>query len=208
MDNKDVERKDREQLILEAAIREFSTKGYEGARTASIAAEAGVTHAMLHYYFRTKEKLFERIFRDKLRYIMDMVFTPIVQSGGDIRERIRRGIVAHFSFLMDNKDLPIFFITTLNAHPDLYNDVIEEMSSMAQVRIKSFQDELDKAARAGEIRSVSASTLVCDIVSLNIFPFLANPILMAITGFSKEERDKFLQARMEENIQLILKRLS
>lgn len=208
MDKKDSEKKDREQLILEAAIREFSTKGYDGARTASIAAEAGVTHAMLHYYFRTKEKLFERIFHDKLRYIMDMVFTPIVQSGGDIRERIRRGVIAHFNFLMENMDLPIFFITTLNAHPDLYDDVIEEMSAMAKARIKSFQDELDKAAQAGEIKPVSASMLVCDIVSLNIFPFLVKQILMMVVGYSKDEQNEFLRARMEENIQLILNRLS
>lgn len=208
MDNKDIEKKDREQLILEAAIREFSTKGYDGARTASIAAEAGVTHAMLHYYFRTKEKLFERIFRDKLSYIIEMVFTPIMQSGGDIRERIRRGVIAHFNFLMNNMDLPIFFITTLNAHPDLYNDVIEEMSSMAKVRIKSFQDELDKAAQAGEIKPVSALTLVSDMVSLNIFPFLTKSFQMAVFGYSKDEQNEFLKARMEENIQLILNRLS
>ncbi len=82
------------------------------------------------------------------------------------------------------------------------------MSSMAQVRIKSFQDELDKAARAGEIKPVIASMLVCDIVSLNIFPFLVKQFQMAVVGSSKDEQDEFLQARMEENIQLILNRLT
>lgn len=49
----------KEQEILKAAEQEFLTKGYDGARTTSIAQAAGVTHAMLHYYFRTKEQLFD-----------------------------------------------------------------------------------------------------------------------------------------------------
>ena len=53
--------RNKEQAILEAAEREFIAKGFAGARTTSIAEAAGVTHAMLHYYFRTKEQLFERI---------------------------------------------------------------------------------------------------------------------------------------------------
>lgn len=56
---------DTEYLILQAAEREFMSKGFAGARTTSIAEAAGVTHAMFHYYFRTKEKLFDRIIAEK-----------------------------------------------------------------------------------------------------------------------------------------------
>ena len=83
-----------EQLILDAAMKEFSVKGFAGARTAAIAAEAGVTHAMLHYYFRTKEKLFERIFQDKLSHIINVILSPAVTGDGSLRQRISR--VSHF----------------------------------------------------------------------------------------------------------------
>ena len=63
MENKDKQNKELE--ILKAAEHEFLTKGYDGARTTSIAQAAGVTHAMLHYYFRTKEQLFDRIVESK-----------------------------------------------------------------------------------------------------------------------------------------------
>lgn len=59
--------RNKEQAILEAAEQEFLNKGFAGARTTSIAEAAGVTHAMLHYYFRTKEQLFERILDEKMR---------------------------------------------------------------------------------------------------------------------------------------------
>ena len=57
--------RNKEQAIIDAAEREFLTKGFDGARTTSIAQAAGVTHAMLHYYFRTKEKIFERILDER-----------------------------------------------------------------------------------------------------------------------------------------------
>jgi len=200
--------KDTESLILEAAIKEFSTKGYDGARTVAIAAEAGVTHAMLHYYFRTKEKLFERIFRDKIKYILNMILSPMINTQGCIKERISNGIRTHFDFLLDNKELPIFFITTLNSRPALYTEVIKELASTADTRIKALQSELDKAAEAGEITHVTASALLCDMASVNVFPFLAYPMLMAATGAHRMTYTDFMESRKEENIELILKRIS
>lgn len=198
--------KDTEQLILEAAITEFSTKGFDGARTSVIAANAGVTHAMLHYYFRTKEKLFERIFKDKIRYIFNMVLAPLVEESGSIKHRIRTGIEKHFDFLLANKELPIFFITTINSRPEAYKEVIVEFSTTAHDRICALQKALDKAHENGEICEVRADQLVGDIASLNVFPFLASPMLMAATGHN--DFDAYMQMRKEENVEIILKRIS
>ena len=68
---------DTETRILRAAEKEFFSKGYAGARTASIAEAAGVTHAMLHYYFRTKDKLFERIVSEKINILADIILSAI-----------------------------------------------------------------------------------------------------------------------------------
>ncbi len=198
--------KDTEQLILEAAITEFSTKGFDGARTSTIAANAGVTHAMLHYYFRTKEKLFERIFKDKIRYIINMVISPMVESGGSIKQRIREGIEKHFEFLLANKELPIFFITTINSRPEAYQEIIGEFSSIAHGRLNALQQELDKAHENGEICKVRADQLIGDIASLNVFPFLAHPMLMAATGHS--DYDSYMEMRKKEIVEIIMKRIS
>lgn len=200
--------KDTEQLILEAAIKEFSVKGLDGARTATIAAEAGVTHAMLHYYFRTKEKLFERIVQDKLNHILNMVLIPMLSSGGNIKERIRKGAEAHFDFILANPELPKFFITTVNSKPELYHDLMQEILSTAGNRIKDFQAELDKAHTIGEICGVNASMLFCDIASLNVMPFLSYPMMMAATGYPPEAYEDFMAARKKEIVEIIMKRLS
>lgn len=198
--------KDTEQLILEAAIKEFSTKGFDGARTSTIAADAGVTHAMLHYYFRTKEKLFERIFKDKIRYVINMVISPMVEAEGNIKQRIRDGIEKHFDFLLANKELPIFFITTLNSRPEAYQEVIGEFSTNARDRICTLQEELDKAYERGEICEVRADQLIGDIASLNVFPFLAYPMLMAATGHS--DYNAYMDMRRKEIVEIIMKRIS
>lgn len=200
--------KDTEQLILEAAVKEFSTKGFDGARTSTIAANAGVTHAMLHYYFRTKEKLFERIFKDKIQYIIKMVLSPMVESEGSIKERICKGIEGHFKFLLANKELPVFFITTINSHPESYREAISVLSSTASDRIKALQGALDKAHEAGEISKVKADALIGDIASLNVFPFLAYPLLMAATGYREEEYEAYMEMRLKENVEIIMKRIS
>ena len=84
--------RNKEQAILEAAEREFIVKGFAGARTTSIAEAAGVTHAMLHYYFRTKEQLFERILDEKMRLMGESVLAAFGQPGLPLAERLRDGI--------------------------------------------------------------------------------------------------------------------
>ena len=94
--------RNKEQAILEAAEREFIAKGFAGARTTSIAEAAGVTHAMLHYYFRTKEQLFERILDEKMRLMGESVLAAFGQPGLPLAERLRDGIERHFDFIMAN----------------------------------------------------------------------------------------------------------
>jgi len=96
--------KNKEQTILEAAEREFLNKGFAGARTTSIAEAAGVTHAMLHYYFRTKEQLFERILDEKMRLMSQSVLTAFGQPGLPLAERLRNGVERHFDFIAATPD--------------------------------------------------------------------------------------------------------
>ncbi|TGX83163.1 TetR/AcrR family transcriptional regulator [Palleniella muris] len=203
----DKSEKDTEQRILEAAIKEFSLKGFDGARTASIAAEAGVTHAMLHYYFRTKEKLFECVFKDKMQYVLDMVLVPIVRAEGSIKERICKGIEAHFDFLMANKDLPLFVFTTLHSRPEMFREAVNGLAPVFREQLKEVQCECDKAHEAGEIGRVDVPMLLCDIACLNVFPFLASPMMMVVAGYPQERYGEFMEMRKRETVETILKRI-
>lgn len=195
-----------EQQILDAAIEEFALKGFNGARTTDIASRAGVTHAMLHYYFRTKQHLFERIINDKLELLIDLIAGALNEPGATIRERLARGVGKHFDFVSQNPYLPHLIISMMTNNPEMTGQIISGISVKIKELVGRFQSEFDRAAEEGKIAKVNVIMLLSDIVSLNIFPFLASKVL--IETLIPLDREQFLAAKRAENIETILKRIS
>ena len=205
MDNQ--ERQSKEQQILAAAEQEFLTKGYDGARTTSIAQAAGVTHAMLHYYFRTKEQLFERIVDEKFETMSHSMFAIMGDPSLPIVERIKRGIEAHFDFIAANPLLPRFVINEIISRPERYKLLYKRVGAVIDNVYCGLQFEIDRSAERGEIERVDVKMLFVSILSLNIFTFLAYPFMEPLMGELMADREGFLAARKAENIETILRRI-
>lgn len=205
MDNQ--EKQSKEQLILAAAEQEFLTKGYDGARTTSIAQAAGVTHAMLHYYFRTKEQLFERIVDDKFATMSHSMVAIMGDPSLPIVERIKGGIAAHFDFIAANPLLPRFVINEIVSRPERYEVLYKRAGIVVNSVYNSLQVEIDRAAERGEIERVDVKMLFISIMSLNIFTFVAYPFMEPIMGELMANREQFLAERKAENIETILRRI-
>lgn len=205
MDNQ--ERQSKEQQILAAAEQEFLTKGYDGARTTSIAQAAGVTHAMLHYYFRTKEQLFERIVDEKFETMSHSMFAIMGDPSLPIVERIKGGIEAHFDFIAANPLLPRFVINEIISRPERYKLLYKRVGAVIDNVYCDLQFEIDRSAERGEIEWVDVKMLFISILSLNIFTFLAYPFMEPLMGELMADREGFLAARKAENIETILRRI-
>lgn len=199
--------RDTEALILQAAEREFLEKGYSGAKTTSIAQAAGVTHAMLHYYFRTKEKLFEKIVADKMDKLKRVMFGVIGNPDLPLRERLKQGVEQHFDFIAENPLLPRFIFNELHEHPERIDQVKNSIASIAAKAITTLQNEIDRKAASGECRPVDARMLMLDIASLNLFPFVAAPLISSSFGKLFEGREQFLEMRKKENVRTVLGKL-
>ena len=199
--------RDTEALILQAAEREFLEKGYSGAKTTSIAQAAGVTHAMLHYYFRTKEKLFEKIVADKMDKLKRVMFGVLGNPDLPLRERIKQGVEQHFDFIAENPHLPRFIFNELHEHPERLDPVKHSIATIAATAISTLQNEIDRKAASGECRPVDARMLMLDIASLNLFPFVAAPLISSSFGKLFEGRDEFLEMRKKENVRTVLGKL-
>ncbi|MFR2524564.1 TetR/AcrR family transcriptional regulator [uncultured Alistipes sp.] len=197
----------REQAILEAAEREFLKKGFDGARTTSIAAAAGVTHAMLHYYFRTKEQLFERILDEKMRMMGQSVLAAFGDARLPLPERLRNGIERHFDFIAANPDLPRFIVNEVFARPERYEAMQRQIRSLMGVMLIDTQRALDEAADRGEIRRIDVRMLMLDIISLNVFVFIAYPILEPLLGDLTADRERFFELRKAETVETVMRRL-
>ncbi len=196
-----------EQLILESAEREFLERGFDGARTTSIAKAAGVTHTMLHYYFRSKESLFERIVDEKIGELARSVVEVFSVDGKSFEERLRNGISCHFDFLVENADLPRFLINELVLHPERCEIIEQKRGSIVKVWT-TLQSELDAYAAEHGTQRVDVITLMMDIISLNVFLILAKPIISAVLNVSSAERQSFLEARKRAIIELVMQRLN
>lgn len=198
---------DTESRILQAAENEFFEKGYAGARTASIAEAAGVTHAMLHYYFRTKDKLFERIVSEKISILGNIIISAIGDEDLTLEDRIRQGIEHHFDFIAANRDLPKFIVNEVLTRPDVVEMMKCNLQNIVNNLLNSLQHEIDAYAAKGLCRQVNARMLLIDIVSLNVFPFMAAPIVLGAIGDSYNSYDEFLALRKTENVETILNKL-
>ena len=197
-----------EERILKAAEAEFMNKGFDGARTTIIAQNAGVTHAMFHYYFRTKKNLFERIVAEKAKALQGLIISTLRGSTQPLKERLKSAICNHLDFLAKNPDLPRFLIMEIYTDRERMDTLLSQFAGLASAVIGELQMEIDACAAKGDCRKVDARMLMLDIISLNMFSFLASPVVNVImNGEMEADLTKFIDERKKENVETLLNRL-
>lgn len=194
-----------EEAILRAAEFEFLEKGFAGAKTVAIADRAGVTHAMLHYYYRSKRNLYEKILNDKMEMVIKSFVASFDLPDMDFVQRIKLGMEAHFDFIKANPLLPRFLINEVFARNDI--GLMQLMRNKMSKVYEKVQREIDAAVGDGLLRPITAFELMVDIVSLNLFTFVALPILSDFSGMFYESEDLMLEARKRENVEMIMSRI-
>ena len=161
-----------EDKILEAATNVFVSKGMEGARMQEIADKAGINKALLHYYFRSKEHLFEAIFAEIIKFAFPKI-TRIVQSDEPIVTKIEQVIDAYIDLLIKHPFIPGFVIKELNRDPSGLFKMVMKFGLNPQVVFDQIQLAMDR----GEIIKMQPRHLAANIISMCIFPFAARPII-------------------------------
>lgn len=196
----------KEIQILEAAEHEFLAKGYDGARTTSIAKVAGVTHAMLHYYFRTKEQLFEQIIDKKMSEITPMLTYLFGNEKLPLTERIKEAVSVHFDFIIDNPDLPRFLINEVLPNKERFKVFKSKIDNVLH-SVEHLQKEVDEAALRGEVAQFNIINLFQTILSLNIFSSIIPHFMENMFEENNFNTKEFLAMRKAENIETIMRRI-
>ena len=182
-----------EEKILEAAKNVFVNKGMEGARMQEIADEAGINKALLHYYFRTKDRLFEAILSEIIKFAFPKL-SGILVSEKNIIHKIEDVIDAYVDLLIRHPFIPAFILKELNRDPSgLFKMVVKVGFNFQWVF-----DQIQQAMDRGEIQPMRPQHLVTNIVSLCVFPFAARPILnYVIFKENQQELEQFYAERAE-----------
>ena len=207
MVKKETVKTDTESRILQAAEEEFLLKGLEGARTTAIAERAGVTHAMLHYYFRTKNMLFERIIEEKMRNAGNIMQAVFVLGDMPLMERVKRGVEQHFDFIAANPNLPRFVIQEIYSHPERHEIMRSQVLTITKDWLCDLQRHIDESAATKATEWIDARMLLLDIVSLNLFAFIGYPFVSLMFDALVTDNKVFFEKRKAENVELIMRRL-
>ena len=196
-----------EQLILEAAEAEFLEKGFGNAKTIAIAKRAGVSHSMLHYYFRTKEKLFQMIFRQKMQNLLQPI-RIIFDQNLSFNDIMRQIIETQFIFLTKEPHLPLFVFNEILQNKSNRDLVFELVLPHVTEFLNKIEQMLNLEINKGTIRPISVRDLMMNALSINISTFIAMPIISEIIQIKdKNEMETILNKRMESNVQFVLNAL-
>lgn len=197
---------DSEKAILDAATQLFLEKGYASTSTTEIAKEAGCNQALVHYYFRTKERLFEAVFAEKFQGFATSIL-EINQEDISFEEKLRLKIESHFDMLTDNPKLPLMIAYEMNTNPERLASMKEKLGDLPSIVFSGFQQELDAENKKGNIRETRVIDLIFNILALNLSVFIIGPILRSFAGLTEEEFKDLIIHRRAENVNTILKSL-
>lgn len=189
-----------ETEILIAAKEIFQQKGMAGARMQEIADKAKINKALLHYYYRSKQLLFEAVFKSAFSLLAPQL-NKVLNDDSDLFEKIRKFTENYVSFVIKHPYLPNFVIQELNKNPEFVQKLRSEKNFPS---IEKFKLQVSDAINQGIIKPIEAEHLFINIISLNIFPFIGEPLLMALVNMDKESYNKILENRKTEVAEFII----
>ena len=190
-----------EEKILNAARKVFIQKGLDGVRMQDIADEAGINKALLHYYFRTKEKLFEVIFKETAGKMFPK-FEMILLSNDNLFDKIRKIIAGYLEMVIENPYLPLFVLNEVNRNSNL--GLTSFFEKQKPVFAKKFVEAVEKEIAAGKIKPVSPPQLLINMMAMCVFPFLAKPIISTLWQIDELQFKSLMEQRKKDIADFII----
>ena len=189
-----------EQKIFDAAHEVFTQKGMDGAKMQEIADRAGINKALLHYYYRSKEKLYEAVAKVVLSRAIPAV-RQVIESDLPLEEKIRRFVETYIDIISKNTFIPLFIISEINKHPEHFiNSILPKELPKPEVFFQQVEDEI----AAGRIRPIKPQHLIVNVISMCIFPFVGKPMMRIFLGMGPGEMRIFLEERKQEVVAFTL----
>lgn len=176
-----------EEKILLSASKVFTEKGFAGTRTRDIAEEAGINLALLNYYFRSKEKLFEQVMKVKMVLLFGQIVPILTNEKTNLEEKIDLVSNKYFEILSKNPNLPLFVLSEMQKKNSEVKSIIPVnkifKNSVILKQIKERKPELNP------------SHLLINFLSMTIFPFITKPVFNTFDLMNETEFQQFVEER-------------
>ena len=184
-----------EEKILESAQHVFHHKGFDGARMQEIADKAEINKGLLHYYYKSKDKLFESVFNLALKQMLGRLDSTLNEDV-DLFTKIGNLVDSYITVLSKNTFVPNFVFQEINRNPEFFNEKFKQFNSLEG--IKKFEDQIKEETARGTIIEIDPKQLIINIISMSIFPFMAKPMAMGILDISEKEFKAIIVKRKTE----------
>ena len=172
-----------EERIKAAARKVFHQKGYAGTRTRDIAEEAGINHAMVNYYFRSKEKLFGIVMLETMTFFFKGVSAILNNENTSLEEKIEQVVANYIDLLLEEPELPTFMFNEVRTNPEPF---VANTPILQALEHSVLALQYAEAVAQGRITEPNLIHTVLNVISLVIFPFIAQPIFTALSRTDKE----------------------
>ena len=196
-----------ELAILEAAESLFLEKGFALTSTTEIAKAVGCNQALVHYYFRTKDNLFNTIFENKFKHFFQQIFEMKNLEGLNFLEKLKLIIESHFDLLNNNPKMPGLILNELSRKPEQISVLKERLQSIPEKLFAELNEELETEISKGNIREIKLIDLIVSMVTMNVAMFVMMPVVENLFSLTEVQKEFMLQHRRAENVDFILKSL-
>jgi AcrR family transcriptional regulator len=183
-----------EEKIKQAARKLFTEKGFDAVKTRDIAAEAGINLALLNYYFRGKDKLYEIVMFENMHQFLEGLIPVLGDENLPVEEIMAKAAGSYIDMLMANPDLPFFILNAMRDGSPRLNHLVAEKMSKAR---SGFMKRIGQAMKDGKVANMHMGHFMANFMGLVIFPFVAKPIMMQVHGIGNKEFDSMMEERKD-----------
>ena|ERR1051326_8269217 len=185
-----------EERIMEAAKIVFMKYGLYGARMQDIADTAGINKALLHYYYRSKEKLFDRVFEGALQKYFQQL-DVFADTSVPIRKRLLSYVDRLIAFLAEYPQMSLFIIKEVSENPELFKQKVHALKKTKHLRVI---DDLEAAMARGEIKKTDPVVFMVNLQSLCFYPFIAAPLFRHMLKAYNKDWNDFTSNKHKQSI--------
>lgn len=183
-----------EEQILHAAKQVFQKQGFSGARMQAIADEAGINKSMLHYYFRSKDKLFQKVFQASLGEFFPKII-KVLNGEMELDAKIEKLVETYYTMFREHPHLPRFVIHEMNQHPERFQRFMKHSGIKIPVR---FIEQIKREVKLGRIKNIDPRQFIINTIGLCVFPLIAKPMIETVFEMDDKQFNDFLESRKKE----------
>ncbi len=181
-----------EEKIKNAARTVFHKNGYAATRTRDIAEEAGINLALLNYYFRSKEKLFDIIMMETMQVFLSSIKDILNDENTSFEKKVESIVSNYIDLLIEQPDIPLFVLSEIRNEPEV---LVSKINGKKTLMKSHFILQYQQQIKEGKIAAIHPLHFIMNLLGIIVFPFVGSPMLKSLGDINQKKFDDLMLHR-------------